>query len=117
MSEVMINKLPWQQLAERLFLDEFEEPKVFYESFSEPSSVYHELARRVTQKAINIEITPDATTLGSTPSVFLREAIASSQQVVESAAYKVMTGAINKDAETGGREHLMILAEIYETLI
>lgn len=125
MGSATISPSAWKTVAEKRFASdaqyfdpEAEEPYAkFHEAFSEPADVYLELARRITTRTVRVVAEPKESALGGSNTVALRKVRESLDHAVEAGAYKLMVEAFNKDAELGSREHLMVLAEVYDALV
>jgi hypothetical protein len=104
-------KAPWMQTAEKLFLPEFEDPKDFYKAYSEPTDVYKELARRVVAASVHPRVQITAVI---SEEIYLPTIVDSQlDQVVEGAAYRVMSMAYGLDAANANTEQLDILTSLY----
>lgn len=123
MSDVAFGQSVWKTVAFDRFASEPEyfDPeatnpyKRFHETFSEPADVYLELARRITRLSVEVSAKPIKGVIG-TAHAFLRSVERSTDQAIEAGAYTTMTEVFNRDAESGTRENLLILAEIYDAL-
>ncbi len=106
-----VSGLYWRRVAKELFFEEFAEPKQFYEQYyTEPATLYMELAKRITASVIAGETIPANLDITDKIAVNLN---ASKDQLVLAAAYKTMSEAYSTDVTNNNYRELDRFVERY----